>query len=260
LGVVHRHLTRALLVVALLLRASGATADDVVVMTSGAFTAAYQDLAPRFERSTRHTLITATTTMGTGAEAIPARLARGEPADVVIVAADSLEQLIASGLVLRGSRVDLARSPIAMAVRAGAGKPDIASVEALKRTLLDARSVAYSASVSGEYLVRELFPALGIAAEMTPKSRRIERERVGEVVARGEAAIGFQQLSELLPIRGIDIVGVLPPGAQRVTVFSAGIAANASHPGAARALIDYLASRDAAVTIAKSGMEPVGVR
>jgi len=250
---------RAVVFVALflLLRAPAAAADQVVVLTSGAFTAAYLELSPSFERATGHTLKTAATTMGTGADAIPSRLARGEAADVVIVAADALERLIADGLVRRGSRVDLARSAIAMAVRAGARKPDISSVEALRRTLLDAESVAYSASVSGDYLVGDLFPSLGIAGEMAAKGRRIERERVGDVVARGEAAIGFQQLSELQPIRGIDIVGVLPAGAQRVTVFAAGLAANAAHVDAARALIAFLSSRAAAPAIARSGMEPV---
>ena len=115
------------------------------------------------------------------------------------------------------SRIDLARSSIGMAVRAGAPKPDISSVEALKRTLLQAKSIAYSASVSGRYLSTELFPRLGIADQVMGKSRRIEGERVGDVVARGEAEIGFQQISELLPVRGIDYVGPLPPEVQRTS-------------------------------------------
>ncbi len=251
-----RHRASALLLVVLLLRSAAAALDEVVVMTSGGFTAAYLALAPRFERSTSQTLITATTTMGVGDDSIPARLARGDPADVVIVAADALKRLIDDGRVLAGTRVDLARSRIAMAVRAGARKPDITSVDALRRTLLESASVAYSASVSGDYLVDELFPRLGIADQMKSKSRRIERERVGDVVARGDAELGFQQLSELLPISGIDIVGPLPPGAQRVTVFSAGVAASSRRPSAARALIEYLASPDAADAILESGMEP----
>jgi molybdate transport system substrate-binding protein len=124
-----------------------------------------------------------------------------------------------------------------MAVRAGAPKPDISSVEALKRTLLEAKSIAYSAQVSGVYLATELFPRLGIADQVRAKSLRIERERVGAVVARGDAEIGFQQVSELLPIAGIDYVGPLPAEVQRVTVFSAGIAVGAKSPEAARALI-----------------------
>jgi molybdate transport system substrate-binding protein len=144
-----------------------------------------------------------------------------------------------------------------MAVRTGAARPDISSVEALRRTLLEARSIAYSASVSGDYLINELFPKLGIAEELKAKSRRIERERVGAVVARGEAEIGFQQISELLPIAGIDYVGPLPPDVQRVTVVSAGVAAGARSADAARALIRYLASADAIPAIRKAGLEPL---
>ena len=249
-----------LLVVSLLLHAGVVRADDVVVMTSGAFTAAYLELAPGYERSTKDKVVTATTTMGVGAESIPNRLRRGEAADVVIMAADSLDQLIKDGLVVAGSRIDLARSAIGMAVRAGARKPDISSVEALRRTLLEAQSVAYSFSVSGDYLVQELFPKLGIADAMRSKGRRIERERVGAVVARGEAEIGFQQMSELLPIAGIDIVGPLPPAVQRVTVIAAGVAAHSKRPEAARALIRFLASPAAAAAVVKSGMEPIAAR
>ena len=247
----------ALLIVALLLRVTAAYAQDVVVMTSGAFTAAYFELAKDFERATKNKLITAATSMGTGAESIPSRLARGETADVVIVAADLLDELIKQGLVVAGSRVDLARSSIGMAVRAGARKPDITSVEGLKRALLEAKSVAYSASVSGDYLVGELFLRLGIADQLKSKSQRIERERVGAVVARGEAEIGFQQISELLPIQGITLVGPLPPEVQRVTVFSAGIAASSKHTAAARALVRFLASPAASSTVTKSGMEAI---
>jgi len=246
-----------LVALVVVLPAAKVSADDIVVMTSGAFTAAYLELGPGFEHSTKHKLITATTTMGTGAESIPNRLARGERADVVIVAAEGLEDLIKAGRIVPGSRVDLARSSIAMAVRAGARKPDISSVDGLRRALLDAKSIAYSASVSGDYLATELFPKLGIADQMKGKSQRIERERVGAVVARGDAEIGFQQLSELLPIPGIVIVGTLPAEVQRVTVFSAGIATSSPHPASARALVNFLASPAAAGIVTKSGMEPL---
>ena len=172
-------------------------------MTSGAFTAALLDLTAEFERTTPHKIVVVTaTTMGTGATSIASRLQRGEPADVVIVASDSLDAFIKSGFVAAGSRVDLAHSAMGMAVRAGAAVPDVSSVDAFKRALLDAKSVAYSASVSGVYLSTELFQQLGIADRVLPKARRIEGERVGAVVARGEAEVGFQQVSELLPVRG----------------------------------------------------------
>lgn len=237
-----------------------ATADDIVVMTSGAFTATYLELGPGFERATGHRLVTATTSTGVGADAIPARLSRREPADVIILPAEALDDLERKGLVQQGSRVDLARSTIGMAVRAGARKPDISSVDGLRRALLAATSVAYSSSVSGDYLVNELFPRLGIAEAMKKTGRRIERERVGAVVARGDAEIGFQQVSELLPIEGIDFVGPLPADVQRVTTISAGVAAHATHPEAARRLVAYLASPDATPVLVKTGMDPINRR
>lgn len=245
----------ALLVVAILVVQTASA--EVRVMTSGAFTAAYLELIPELEHVTRDKLVTAATSMGTGTDSIPSRLQRGESVDVVIVASEALDELMKSGSVLPGSRVDLARSAIGMAVRAGARKPDISSVDALRRTLLDAKSIAYSASVSGLYLTSELFPRLGIADRIMAKSRRIEGERVAAVVARGEAEIGFQQISELLAVPGITYVGPLPPEVQRVTIFSAGVATSAKDPDAARAVIGFLASPAAAGAISKSGLEPI---
>ena len=230
-------------------------------MTSGAFTAAFLEIAPQFEQTAHMKVATAFgASMGGAPDSIPSRLDRGEPADVVILAREALDDLVKRGRVVSGSQVDLVRSSIAMAVRAGAPKPDISSVEALKRALLNAKSIAYSASASGVYLSTELFPRLGIADAIKSKSRRIESERVGTIVARGDAEIGFQQMSELLPIAGIDIVGPLPPGAQRVTVFSAGIAAGAKNVEAAKALIRFLSSAAVAPVITRTGLEPVGVR
>lgn len=247
----------ALVVACTLFVASAVHAGDVKVMTSGAFTAPYLELGPRFERASKEKLVTLTTTMGVGVDSIPNRLARGEAVDVVIVASASLDELIREGRVVAGSKVDLARSDIGMAVRAGAPKPDISSVEAFRRTLLQAKSIAYSASVSGDYLVTELVQRLGIADQVLPKSRRVVGERVGAVVARGEAEIGFQQISELLPVPGIDFVGPLPAPIQRTTVFSAGVAAKAENPAAARAFIRFLSSPDAADVIRKSGLNPI---
>ncbi len=234
-----------------------AWAGELRVATSGTFTAAYLELRPALERLTRDTVVTAATSVGAGADSIPNRLARGEPMDVVIVADTVLEQLIRDGLVLADSRVDLARSTIGIAVRAGAARPDISTVDALRQTLLRASSIAYSASVSGQYVAGELFERLGIAAQVAPKSRRIETERVGNVVARGEAEIGFQQISELKPIAGIEIVGPLPDAVQRISLFSAGVVARSTHQAAARALIAYLASAEAAPTVGATGLEPL---
>ena len=250
--------TVALVAANIIIFAGTAFGAELNVMSSGGFTAAYRDLLPEFERATQNKVVTAYgASMGGAPDSIPSRLQRGEPADVVILAAPALDELIKQGKVVAGSRVDLARSIIGMAVRAGAPKPDISSVDALKRTLLQAKSIAYSASASGTYLSTELFPRLGIADQIKGKSRRIESERVGTVVARGDAEIGFQQVSELLPIPGIDYVGPLPPEVQQVTVFSAGVAVGAREPEAGRALIKFLASPAAAPAITKSGLEPV---
>jgi molybdate transport system substrate-binding protein len=233
---------------------------DIRVMTSGAFTAAFLDLIPQFERETQNKIVVAATSMGTGTNSIPSRLQRGEPVDVVIMADAALVNLIKDGKVLAESHVTLARSSIGMAVRAGAPRPDISTVDALKRTLLQAKSIAYSSSVSGHYLATELFQRLGIADQITHKSQRIEGERVGAAVARGEAEIGFQQVSELLPVPGIDYVGPLPPEVQRDTVFSAGVAVGTRISEAAHALIRFLTSPEAAHAITKSGMEPIAPR
>ena len=231
---------------------------EIRVMISGAFVAAYLELTPQFERATRHTIVTAYgSSMGSAPNAIPSRLQRGEPVDVVILAGPALDELIEQGHAVAGSRVNLVRASIGMAVRAGAPRPDISSPDALTRTLINAKSIAYSASASGAYVSTELFQRLGIADQIAGKSRKVEGERVGDVVARGDAEIGFQQISELLPVPGIDYVGPLPPELQRVTVFSAGIAARAREPDAARALISFLASPAAAATIARSGLDAV---
>jgi len=240
-----------------LLVAGFAHAAELKVMNSGGFAAAYLDLIPQFERVTGNTVTTAWgPSMGTAPDAIPARLQRGEPVDVVIMVGYALGDLIKQGKIVGDSRVDLARSKIGMAVRAGAPKPDISSVEAFKQALIAAKSIAYSDSASGVYVSTELFQRLGIADELRAKSREIKSERVGNVVARGEAEIGFQQISELLPVHGIDFVGPLPPELQKITVFAAGIAVTAKEPSAAKTLIEFLASPASVAAIDKSGLEP----
>jgi molybdate transport system substrate-binding protein len=234
---------------------------EIRVMTSGAFTAAYLELIPRLELLTKKKLVTAATSIGTGETSIPNRLRRGEAVDVVIVADAVLLGFIKDNLVIAESHTPLARSAIGMAVRTGAPKPDIGTADALKRALLQAKSIAYSASVSGDYLSTELLQRLGIADQVLSKCRRIEGgERVGAVIARGEAEIGFQQISELLPVPGIDYVTPLPPEVQKVSTFSAGIALSTKDSDAAHAIIKFLASPEAATAITNSGLEPIGNR
>jgi len=231
---------------------------EIRIMTSGAFTAAYLALIPRLEQLTGKKLVTAATSIGTGENSIPNRLRRRESVDVVIVADTVLRGFIKEGLIVADSYTPLARSAIGMAMRKGASKPDIGTVDALTSTLLQAQSIAYSASVSGEYLTNELLQRLGIADRVLPKCRRIEGgERVGAVIARGEAEIGFQQISELLPVPGIDHITPLPPEVQKLSIFSAGVAATTSDSNAARAVIAFLSSLDASESIKNSGLEPI---
>jgi molybdate transport system substrate-binding protein len=243
-----------------LLLSSAASAAEVRVMISGGLTAAYKALVPEFERLTGHKVLTAYgPSMGTTVNAIPVRLERGEPADVLIMVGYALGDLIKQGKVIADSRVDLVKSPIGVAVKAGAPKPDISSADTLKRALLAAKSIAYSDSASGVYVSTEMFEKLGIADEMKDKAAKIPATPVGEIVARGDAEIGFQQISELLPVQGIDIVGPLPDALQKITVFSAGIATVSKEPEAGKALVKFLASPAARATIVKSGMEPIPV-
>lgn len=237
------------------------TTNEFRVMTSGAFTAAHLALIPQVERLTGKKVVTVTTSIGTGDISIPNRLKRGEVADIVIVADDVMRQFIADSLVLAEGHALVAQSSIAMAVRAGAPKPDINTIDALRRTLLQAKSIGYSASGSGKYFTTELVQRLGIAEQVLPKSRMIGGgERVGAVVARGELDIGFQQISELLPVPGIAYITPLPPEVQKVSQFAAGVGATSPDKGLARTVIEFLASPAASQAITNSGLEPISNR
>jgi molybdate transport system substrate-binding protein len=241
-----------------LLLATAATAAEVHVMISGGLTAAYNALVPEFERATGHKVLTSYgPSMGTTVNAIPIRLERGEPADVLIMVGYALGDLIKQDKAAADSRVDLVKSPIGIAVKAGASKPDISSAETITRALLAAKSIAYSDSASGVYVSTEMFQKLGIAEQMKDKASKIPATPVGEIVAHGGAEIGFQQISELKPVAGIDIVGPLPDELQKITIFSAGIAAVSKEPDAGKALIKFLASPAARDTLVKSGLDPI---
>lgn len=232
-------------------------AGEIRVVTSGGFSAAYDQLVPLYEQATGHKVVTERgASIGNAPDSIPSRMARGEQFDVIILADSALDKLAAEGKVQPGSRVDLGRSMIGLSVRKGTPKPDISTVEALKQTLLNAKSVAYSASASGTYLSNELFPRLGVAEQMKTKATKIFSERVGAVVLRGDAELGFQQVSELLPFKELDFVGPLPDEVQQRVFFSAGLAVGARDPEAARHLIRYLASPAAAGIVRSTGMEP----
>jgi molybdate transport system substrate-binding protein len=241
------------------LLAGPAAAAELRVVSSGGFAAAYRALAPQFESRTGLTLVSSWgPSMGNTANAVPQRLARHEPIDVVIMVGYALDDLAKQGIVVPDSRRELARSLIGAAVRAGAPHPDISTLDGLRAALLAAKAVVYSDSASGVFIQTEMFKRLGIADQMAGKARMIPAEPVGEVIARGEADLGFQQMSELKPIHGIDLLGPVPDAVQQATVFSAGIVAASPNREAARALIDYLASASAATAVRDSGMEPLG--
>jgi molybdate transport system substrate-binding protein len=234
---------------------------ELHVMSSAGFGAAYRELVPGWTRvSGAHVSTVYGPSIGTAPDAIPIRIRRGEPVDVVIMASPGLDALIARGEAIADSRVDLARSRVGVAVRAGARRPDIRTPAGLRQALLDARSIAYSDSVSGIYVSTQLFARLGIADQVRDKSIQIPSEPVGNAIARGQADIGFQQLSELLPVPGIDFLGPIPEELQLITVFSAAVATNARHPEAARALLGYLSSPDADAAITRSGLAPAAAR
>jgi molybdate transport system substrate-binding protein len=260
-----RPLVRWFLTLCCMFIGSAAFAADVHVMISAGFYGAYSELAPAFERATGHHLITTRgPSLGDSPDAIPARLARGEAADVVILDSGSADELAMRGLVQAGSKILLARSQVGMVVRAGAAKPDIRSVDAFRRMLLAVNSIAYSDSASGIYLSTILFPKLGVAEQVAGKSRKVRGPPSGEpvaaVVARGEAEIGFQQVSELINVPGISFVGAIPSELQPDVSFAGALTSKAREPEAARSLIRFLASAEAARTIQNAGLTPVAAR
>src|SRR6266436_1331858 len=250
---------------AALFMAGAASAADVRVMVSARFYGVYSELGPAFERTSGHHLVTTRgPSMGDSPESIPARLARGEAADVVILDGGAADELGKRGLLRTDSKIELARSLIGMVVRSGAAKPDIGSVEAFRSTLLAAKSLAYSDSGSGTYLSTTLFPKLGVADQVAGKSRKVRGPPSGEpvaaVVARGEAEIGSQQVSELIHVPGVSFVGAIPAELQPVTFFAAALGNAVRQPEAAGALLRFLASSEAAPAISKAGLAPLSGR
>lgn len=234
-----------------------AHATDLYVVSSGGFAQAYKDLAAPYERASGDHLVSAWgPSMGATKNAIPARLERGEPIDVVIMVGDALDKLMAEGRLEPGSKVVLANSPIACAVRHGAARPDIGTVDALRAAFLAAPRVAYSDSASGEYIRRQLLDKLGIRKQMEGRAAQIPATPVGEIIAHGEADFGCQQRSELKPVQGIDIVGLLPQEVQLKTEFSGAVVRGSRHPDAARALLRFLAAPSNAGAIEATGLEP----
>jgi molybdate transport system substrate-binding protein len=245
-------LSAGFVVGAMVIGMSTVHAAEVKVMAVNAVKEAYVELISGFEKSSGHKVIT----VWGGSENIAKRVSDGEVVDVVFSTAPNIDKLILAGKLVAGSRADFAKSSVGVAVRSGLPKPDISSGEAVKRTVLSAKSVAYSSGASGFYLA-ELFKKMGIADQIKDKVKQpASGAQIGELVARGEADLGFQQVSELLHVKGIDYLGPLPADIQNITVFSAGLHAAAPAPDTAKALVKFLTAPEASPMIKKMGMEP----
>ena len=240
------------LAAALMIGVATAQSAEIKVMAAGATRPAMLELVSAFEKSSGHKV----TILWTGTEAATKRISGGEVADVVLIAVPNIDQLIAEGKLVTGSRADFAKSGVGVAVRAGLPKPDISSREAVKQAVLAAKSIAYSSGPSG-FFVAELFNKMGIADQIKDKVKQtLSGAQVAELLARGEADLGFQQVSEFLHAKGIDYLGPLPADIQHITVFSAGLHAAAPAPDAAKEVIKFLTAPEAAPIIRKTGMEP----
>jgi molybdate transport system substrate-binding protein len=235
-----------------LLLYSIANAADIKVLSTQATEESYRELVPQFEKASGHKV----TTVFTGTLDANKRLAAGETYDLLIMSGPSIDEHIKGGKVVSGSRVDLAKSGVGVGVRAGAPKPDIRTTEALKKTLLSAKSIGYSTGPSGVYIVG-LFQRMGIAEEIKDKLRQTQTGVfVGRIIANGEAEIGFQQVSELSNFPGVDYVGPLPADIQQMTVFASGILVGAKESDAAKALVKFITTPAAGEAFKKRGMEP----
>jgi len=236
----------------------GAARAELNVMISGGFSLAYRELLPEFERSTGMAVATASAaSQGTGPNTMKAKLESGAHADVVILSREGLSELMSAGRIVGGTDVDLARVPLGAAVRVGQPKPDVATLDAFKRTLLNARSIALPGSTSGIFLMNDVFPGLALADKLSVKVGARGTDAT-TMVASGEADIVLGPVSELVNVPGVEYVARLPDEVQLLQVFAAAIVAVSARREDATRLIEFLASRAAAPAIEKSGMEPLG--
>jgi molybdate transport system substrate-binding protein len=231
--------------------------DAVNVLISGGFTGAYEQLLPEFERTSGIKVTSRSgASQGVGPQTIAAQLARGVPADVVILSREGLGELMAANRIVAGTDVDLARVPLGVAVRAGTPKPDVSTVVAFKQLVLKAKTVAVPGSTSGIWLRTDLFPRLGIAEKINVKAKP-RGTHATEMVAEGGADLAVMPVSEILHATGVDFAGSLPPKIQFVQVFSAAVVTGSEKIEGSKRLIEFFASVRAAEAIRQSGMEPL---
>jgi len=227
-------------------------AAELKVLSTQATEDTYRELVPQFEKATGHKVAT----IFTGTLDAQKRLAAGENYDMIIMASPAIDAQIKAGKVVSGSRVDLAKSGVGVAVPKGAPKPDISTTEALKKTLLAAKSIGYSTGPSGVYMI-SLFEKLGLMDQVKPKLKQTPTGVfVGTIIANREVEVGFQQVSEVGNFPGVDYIGPLPADVQQMTVFSSGIVVDAKEAEPARTLVKFLTTPEAGAAFRKRGMEP----
>lgn len=232
---------------------------NIIVMSSGGFYSGLQELAPMYEeRAGVKIELISGSSMGDSPTSIPNRLKNGEDCDLVVMARGELDKLIEDDLAIPDSQTDLVLSKIGMCVRTGAPHPANTTTEDHINALLAAESIGYSASASGTYLAEDLWPRLGVWEQIQYKAVMVVGDRVGTWVARGDLEIGFQQVSEILPIEGVDFVGPLPDDIQKVTIFSAGLAKVAKQIEEANKFVEFLTSEEVYDIIISQGLEPAG--
>jgi molybdate transport system substrate-binding protein len=232
--------------------AGAAAAAEIKVLSSNGTSAIVRAIGAEFARRTGHTLVTKIDV----AVLLQQDIEAGESFDVAVLTRAVIDELAAKGAIDLGTRADVARSGIGVAARAGAAKPDIGTVDAFRRTFLDARSVAYTTVGGSGIHFAKMLERLGIADAVRAKAKTQAGGIVGELVARGEAELAVQQVSELVPVEGIDLVGPFPPELQLITLFTAGISPHAKNPEAARALLRFFADPAALAVIKAKGMDP----
>jgi len=255
------HTAKGIVVILATLLVWPATASaQLNVLISGGFTGAYEQLLPEFERTSGIKVATGSgSSQGTGPQTIGAQLARGVPADVVILSREGLNALIASNRIAAGTDVDLGRVPLGVAVRAMAPKPDVSTVEAFKQVMLKAKTVAIPGSTGGIWLMTDLFPRLGIAEKVNVKVTPRGTDSTG-LVAAGDADLAVMPVSEIVRAAGVDFAGTLPPEIQLLQVFSAAVVAGSKEIEGSKRLIEFLASPHASDAIRSSGIEPLATR
>jgi len=228
-----------------------ADAAQITLLSSNGVREAVNELIPQFEKATGHRL----QVIWDGTLNIKKRIGSGEVADLVVMPAEDVDALIASGGLMPGSRVDLAKSIIGVAVRSGIAKPDVSTSEKFKSVLLAAKTIVISSGPSGVYLL-ELLEKQGILGTLRPRIKQLPSgQSVGEALARGEGDLGFQQVSELLHVSGITYVGPLPAEIQKVTIFSGGIPKTAKDVAVAREFLTFLKSPRNAAVLKKAGLD-----